>query len=78
MQVIDADKLRRARIRKDWSQRTLAVLCKRSQMTIYRIETGKRDTIDEKFAMTLARLLDVNPEDVFADLPTSRVADRSG
>ena len=65
MQVIDPGKIRRRRKSKHFSQRELAYLVRRSQSTIYLIETGKLRNISEDLACSIAARLDLDVEDLF-------------
>lgn len=65
MRVKNPDALRRKRINRRYSQRDLAMLVKRSQTTIYLLETGQMKTLTEDLALHIAARLDVDWEDFF-------------
>lgn len=65
MKVKDPAKIRRWRIQRHYTQRDLAHLVRRTQSTIYLIETGKLATITEDLALAIAARLDVPWEDLF-------------
>ncbi|OMB79306.1 helix-turn-helix transcriptional regulator [Mycolicibacterium conceptionense] len=65
MHVIDGNRIRRWRKQRHYSQRELAFLVRRTQSTIYLIETGKLRDITEDLALALAARLDVPWEDLF-------------
>lgn len=65
MHVIDGSRIRRWRKQRHYSQRELAFLVRRTQSTIYLIETGKLRAITEDLALALAARLDVPWEDLF-------------
>lgn len=69
MRVIAPEKIRRARMLRGWTQRTLARVCDRSQQTIHQVENGLRASIAEDLAIALCRELGLNAGDVFADIP---------
>lgn len=65
MKVKDPAALRRKRLNRKYSQRDLAFLVKRSQSTIYLLETGGMKTLSEDLALLIAARLDVDWEDYF-------------
>lgn len=65
MKVKDPAALRRKRQNRKYSQRDLAFLVKRSQSTIYLLETGGMKTLSEDLALLIAARLDVDWEDFF-------------
>lgn len=65
MRVKNPDALRRKRVNRRYSQRDLAMLVKRSQTTIYLLETGQMKTLSEDLALHIAARLDVDWEDYF-------------
>lgn len=65
MRVKDGGQIRRWRKQKHFSQRELAYLVRRTQSTIYLIETGKLRSITEDLAVSIASRLDVPWEDLF-------------
>lgn len=65
MRVIDPARIRRHRKFKRYSQRELAYLVRRTQSTIYLIETGKLRTVTEDLGLAIAARLDVPWEDLF-------------
>lgn len=65
MQVKDPGQIRRWRKQRRFSQRELAFLVRRTQSTIYLIETGKLRNVTEDLAIAIAARLDVPWEDLF-------------
>ncbi|WP_164911921.1 helix-turn-helix domain-containing protein [Mycobacteroides franklinii] len=65
MRVKDGDRVRRWRKQRHYSQRELAFLVRRTQSTIYLIETNKLRAITEDLALAIAARLDVPWEDLF-------------
>lgn len=65
MRVKDGGQIRRWRRQKRFSQRELAFLVRRTQSTIYLIETNRLKTITEDLAIAIAARLDVPWEDLF-------------
>lgn len=65
MRVIDPARIRRQRKFKRFSQRELAYLVRRTQSTIYLIETGKLRDVSEDLAIAIAARLDLPWEDLF-------------
>lgn len=65
MEVISPDAMRRARKEKRFSQRDLGHLVRRTQTTIYKIETGQLRYISEDLALALAGRLDRKWDDLF-------------
>ncbi|MFD7044562.1 helix-turn-helix transcriptional regulator [Rhodococcus jostii] len=65
MRVKDGGQIRRWRKQKHFSQRELAYLVRRTQSTIYLIETGKLTSITEDLGVAIAARLDVPWEDLF-------------
>jgi putative transcriptional regulator len=65
MRVKDGGQIRRWRRQKRFSQRELAFLVRRTQSTIYLIETNRLKTITEDLAISIAARLDVPWEDLF-------------
>lgn len=65
MRVKNPSGLKRKRINRHYSQRDLAMLVRRSQTTIYLIETGQMKTLTEDLALHIAARLDVDWEDYF-------------
>src|SRR5690625_1186033 len=79
MRVKDPAQLRRWRKQRHYSQRDLAFLVRRSQSTIYLLETGGMTTCTEDLALAIAARLDVPWEDLFeahesAPVPSVRTA----
>ena len=73
MRVKDPAALRRKRVNRKFSQRDLAFLVRRSQNTIYLLESGKMKTLSEDLALLIAARLEVEWEDYF-DLEEFEVA----
>ncbi|MGA5467145.1 helix-turn-helix transcriptional regulator [Mycobacterium sp. NPDC050041] len=73
MRVTDPARVRRQRKYKRYSQRELAFLVRRTQSTIYLIETGKLRDISEDLALAIAARLDVPWEDLFEARESSSV-----
>lgn len=75
MQVLDFAAIRRARQVKRWTQRELAAICGKTQTAVYRLEKGPKPgkvlTIKEPFALDLTRLLELDLDKVFGDIPES-------
>jgi putative transcriptional regulator len=65
MRVKDGGQIRRWRKQRHFSQRELAYLVRRTQSTIYLIETGKLRNLSEDLAIAIAARLDVPWEDLF-------------
>ncbi|MFE3105971.1 helix-turn-helix transcriptional regulator [Nocardia tengchongensis] len=65
MRVKDGGQIRRWRRQKRFSQRELAYLVRRTQNTIYLIESGKLRSISEDLAVAIASRLEVPWEDLF-------------
>jgi len=65
MRVKNPSGLKRKRINRHYSQRDLAMLVRRSQTTIYLIETGQMKTLTEDLALHISARLDVDWEDYF-------------
>lgn len=65
MRVKDGGQIRRWRKQKRFSQRELAYLVRRTQSTIYLIETNQLKTITEDLAIAIAARLEVPWEDLF-------------
>lgn len=65
MHVPDGARIRRWRKQRRLTQRELAFLVRRTQSTIYLIETGRLRAISEDLALALAARLDVPWEDLF-------------
>ncbi|OZC62107.1 transcriptional regulator [Rhodococcus sp. 06-621-2] len=65
MKIKDGSKIRRWRKQRHYSQRELAFLVRRTQSTIYLIETGKLRTISEDLGLAIAARLDVPWDDLF-------------
>jgi putative transcriptional regulator len=65
MLVKDGALVRRARKQRRFSQRELAFLVRRSQSTIYLIETNRLKTITEDLAIAIAARLEVPWEGLF-------------
>lgn len=65
MRVKDGGQIRRWRKQRKYSQRELAYLVRRTQSTIYLIETGKLRTVTEDLGIAIAARLDVPWEDLF-------------
>lgn len=74
MKVVDKARLKRARLRKHYTQRELAVLVKTSQATISYLEGGTMRTLSEKLALAIARRLDCDWEDLFVAEEAPRVS----
>ena|SRR5882757_5055851 len=72
MKVRDRHAIRRARLKRRYSQRDLAGLCRKSQQAISQLESGVLTTLTEAFAMEIANRLDLSWEDVF-EAPRSSV-----
>jgi len=73
MRVKDGSQVRRWRKQRRFSQRELAFLVRRSQSTIYLIETNRLQVITEDLAIAIAARLDVPWEDLFDAEDASRV-----
>lgn len=67
MRVKDPARIRRWRKQRFYSQRDLAFLVRRSQNTIYLIESGKMPTLSEDLAVAIAARLNVPWEDLFEE-----------
>ncbi|UOW93713.1 cro protein [Gordonia phage Wrigley] len=65
MEVKDPAKLRRERKQKRYTQRELGMLVRRTQTTIYKLETGQLRNITEDLALAIAARLDCHWEDLF-------------
>lgn len=65
MRVKDPAALKRKRMNRQYSQRDLAFLVRRSQNTIHLLETGKQKTLSEDLAVAIAGRLGVDWEDMF-------------
>lgn len=65
MRVKDPAALRRKRMNRQYSQRDLAYLVRKSQNTISLLETGKMPTLTEDLALLIAARLGVDWEDYF-------------
>ena len=65
MRVKDPAALKRKRMNRQYSQRDLAFLVRRSQNTIHLLETGKQKTLSEDLAVAIAGRLGVDWEDFF-------------
>ena len=65
MRVKDGGQIRRWRKQRHFSQRELAFLVRRTQSTIYLIESGGLRAISEDLAIAIAARLDVPWEDLF-------------
>lgn len=74
MQVLDRERIRRQRLRKDLTQRQLAFLVGTSQTTIYLLESGGMRTLTEKLALSIAKRLDLPWEDLFVSREAARVS----
>jgi len=73
MQVLDRERIKRQRLRKDLTQRQLAFLVGTSQTTIYLLESGGMKTLTEKLALAIAKRLDLPWEDLFVSREAPRV-----
>lgn len=73
MKVLDRSVLIRARKRGGYSQRDLAALCRCTQATISALETGTMTGCSEDLAITLAKWLDRDLEELFERHDASRV-----
>lgn len=78
MQVKDPGQIRRWRKQRRYSQRELAFLVRRTQSTIYLIETGKLRNVTEDLAIAIAARLDVPWEDLFIAHESAVVSDVTG
>lgn len=65
MRVKDPAQLRRKRLNQKFSQRDLAGLVRKSQTTIYLLESGKLPTITEELALLISARLFTDWEDLF-------------
>ncbi|MCR6706578.1 MAG: helix-turn-helix domain-containing protein [Cellulomonas sp.] len=65
MRIKDPAMIRRWRKQRHFTQRDLAYLVRRSQATIWQIESGALKTISEDLAIAIAARLDVPWEDLF-------------
>lgn len=65
MEVKDPAKLRRERKQKRYTQRELGMLVRRTQTTIWKLETGQLKNITEDLALAIAARLDCHWEDLF-------------
>jgi len=65
MQVRDPGQIRRWRKQRGYTQRELAMLVRRSQTAIYKVESGQLRNLSEAFAMAISNRLDVPWEDLF-------------
>ncbi len=79
MRVKDPKALRRARERRDLTQRDLALLCHRTQNTTHLPETGGMTSLTEGLALTIAKRLGVDWEDLFdATMPSPSASVSTG
>jgi transcriptional regulator with XRE-family HTH domain len=68
MKVRDAATIRRVRELRGLSQRELAYLCRPcSQTTIYLLETGRMRSLSPQLAVRIAKRLDADVLDLFAE-----------
>lgn len=65
MRVKNPDQIKRWRKQRQYSQRDLAFLVRKSQTAIYAVENGRMRTISEDFALALAARLDVPWDELF-------------
>ncbi|UTN91513.1 helix-turn-helix DNA binding domain protein [Gordonia phage Periwinkle] len=65
MEVKDPAKLRRERKQKRYTQRELGMLVRRTQTTIWKLETGQLKNIKEDLALAIAARLECHWEDLF-------------
>ncbi|WP_280371036.1 helix-turn-helix transcriptional regulator [Nocardia wallacei] len=65
MQVKDPGQIRRWRKQRHYSQRDLAYLVRKSQATIWQIESGRLRNVSEDLAISIAARLDVPWEELF-------------
>lgn len=65
MEVIDPARLRRKRKQRRYSQRELGFLVRRTQTTIYKLETGQLKNISEDLAIAIAARLECDWEELF-------------
>ncbi len=75
MKVKDPAAIRRRRQQERFSQRDLAALVRRSQTTIWMIESGQLKTISEELAIAIASRLHRDWEELF-DLEEHEVVPR--
>lgn len=75
MRVKNPAQLRRWRKQRQYSQRDLAYLVRRSQSTIYLLETGGMATCTEDLALAISARLDVPWEDLFEAHESAPVPD---
>lgn len=74
LRVIGPAIIKKARIRKRWSQADLAALCDRAKQSVQKIEAGEQDRIAPDFAAALTDELGLDFDAVFApaDATSSR------
>ncbi|AYD83916.1 helix-turn-helix DNA binding protein [Gordonia phage Getalong] len=65
MEVKDPAKLRRERKQKRYTQRELGMLVRRTQTTIWKLETGQLKNIKEDLALAIAARLECHWEELF-------------
>jgi len=75
MRVKDPAALRRKRKNRQYTQRELAFLVRRSQTAIFKLENGQMRTLSEDLAVAIAARLGCDWEDLF-DLEQNEVAPR--
>lgn len=75
MRVKDPAQIRRWRKQRHFTQRDLAYLVRRSQATIWQLESGRLKTISEDLAVAIAARLDVPWEDLFEAHVAVRMAE---
>lgn len=73
MRVKNPAQIRRWRKQRHFTQRELAFLVRRSQATIWQLESGRLKTITEDLAIAIAARLDVPWEDLFEAHEATRV-----
>ena len=81
MKVINREAIARARKRQGYSQRNLAALCECTQAAISAIETGAMENTSKPLALSLAKWLDRDVEELFTEMSTSldhRVTNAAG
>lgn len=73
MKVLDRDRIAKARKRKGYTQRDLAALAKCSQAAIGALETGVMPGCSKDLALTLAKWLDRDVEELFEARDNTRL-----
>lgn len=67
MKVRNRDAIRRWRMQRGYSQEDLALLCRKTQQAVSKLENGTATTLTEAFAMDIAKRLGVDWHELFED-----------